>query len=180
MSRCNVAVPFTPGRTDATEAQTDVTAFAWLEPKADGFRNYRAPDAAGKPVDALIEKAALLGLSVPEMTALIGGLRVLGANSGNSPLGVLTDRPGTFSNDFFRNLFDLSTTWKPVGDGTFEGRGPDGAVRWKATEIDLVFGSNAELRAIVEVYAYDAARFQADFIAAWTKVMLADRFDLHR
>ncbi|MCC6899437.1 MAG: catalase/peroxidase HPI [Polyangiaceae bacterium] len=173
-------VPFTPGRTDASADQTDVVSFAWLEPKADGFRNYMGPEATGRQVDQLIEKAARLGLTVPEMTALVGGLRVLGANAGGRAHGVLTDRPGTFSNDFFKNLLDLTTTWKPVGDGTFEGAGPDGKVRWTATEVDLVFGSNAELRAIVEVYAYDAARFQADFIAAWDKVMRADRFDLHR
>jgi catalase-peroxidase len=114
------------------------------------------------------------------LTALVGGLRVLDANVGGSKLGVLTDEPGVLSNDFFVNLLDRSTTWGPAGDGTFEGKGPDGTVRWTATEVDLVFGSNSELRAVCEVYAYDPAKFQADFIAAWTKVMQADRFDLHR
>jgi catalase-peroxidase len=173
-------VPFVPGRTDATAEQTDLVSFGWLEPKADGFRNYFTAEATGRPVEELIEKAAQLGLTVPEMTSLVGGLRVLGANAGGKAHGVFTARPGVLSNDFFKNLLDLTTTWKPVGDGTFEGTGPDGKVRWTATEIDLVFGSNAELRAIVEVYAYDAQRFQADFIAAWTKVMMADRFELAR
>ncbi|MCB9796017.1 MAG: catalase/peroxidase HPI [Alphaproteobacteria bacterium] len=174
------AVPFVPGRADATAEQTDPVSFAYLEPKADGFRNYYTDDALRRPADELIEKAALLGLTVPEMTALVGGLRVLGANAGGSQAGVFTDKPGTLSNDFFVNLLDLSTTWEPKGNGSFEGKGPDGKVRWTATEVDLVFGSNSELRSICEVYAYDEAKFQADFIAAWTKVMQADRFDLHR
>ncbi|MCC6624964.1 MAG: catalase/peroxidase HPI [Deltaproteobacteria bacterium] len=173
-------VPFTPGRTDATAEQTDVVSFGYLEPKSDGFRNYHSADALRRPADELVERAALLGLTVPEMTALVGGLRVLGANAGGSAHGILTTRPGVLTNDFFVNLLDLSTRWTPRGDGTFEGKGPDGAVRWTATEVDLVFGSNAELRAIAEVYAYDQARFHADFVAAWTKVMQADRFDLHR
>ena len=173
-------VPFTAGRMDASEEQTDVVSFAWLEPKADGFRNFFSSELKGRPADHLVDKAAQLGLTVPEMTALVGGLRVLGANHGGSSHGVFTDRVGTLSNDFFKNLLDMSTTWKKKDDGTFEGTGPDGKVRWTATEADLVFGSNAELRAIVEVYAYDAERFQADFIAAWNKVMLADRFDLRR
>ena len=173
-------VPFVAGRVDATVDQTDPVSFAFLEPKADGFRNYYTDAALRRPAGELVEKADLLGLTVPEMTALVGGLRVLDANAGGSRLGVLTDTPGTLSNDFFVNLLDLSTTWAPRGDGTFEGKGPDGTVRWTATEVDLVFGSNSELRAVCEVYAYDPARFQADFIAAWTKVMLADRFDLHR
>ena len=174
------SVPFTPGRNDATVEQTDLTSWAFLEPKADGFRNYYTPEAGRRPSDALIDKAALLGLTAPEMTALIGGLRVLDINTGDAKHGVFTDQPGTFSNDYFVNLLDRSTTWSPKGDGTFEGVGPDGKVRWTATEVDLVFGSNSELRAICEVYAYDTARFQADFIAAWTKVMMADRFDLKR
>ena len=173
-------VPFVPGRVDATADQTDPVSFAFLEPKADGFRNFYTDAALRRPAAELIEKADLLGLTVPEMTALLGGLRVLDANHGGSKLGVFTDQPGVLSNDFFVNLLDLSTTWAPKGDGTFEGKGPDGAVRWTATEVDLVFGSNSELRAICEVYAYDPARFQADFIAAWTKVMQADRFDLAR
>ncbi len=174
------AVPFTQGRADASAAETDATSFAFLEPKADGFRNYHTDAAIRRPAAELVEKAALLGLTVPEMTALVGGLRVLGANHGGSAHGVFTTRPGVLSNDFFVNLLDLSTTWKPKGDGTFEGHGPDGKLRWTATEVDLVFGSNAELRALAEVYAYDAARFRADFVAAWDKVMMADRFDLHR
>jgi len=173
-------VPFTPGRNDATAEQTDVTSWAFLEPKADGFRNYYTKDAVRRPSDALIDKAALLGLTPSEMAALVGGLRVLDANSGDTKHGVFTSRPGTFSNDFFVNLLDATTTWSPKGDGTFEGVGSDGKVRWTATEVDLVFGSNSELRAICEVYAYDSAKFQADFIAAWTKVMMADRFDLRR
>ncbi|MCB9792489.1 MAG: catalase/peroxidase HPI [Alphaproteobacteria bacterium] len=176
----SATVPFVPGRADATAEQTDPVSFAFLEPKADGFRNYYTDDALRRPAAELIEKAALLGLTVPEMTALVGGLRVLEANAGGSKAGVFTTRPGTLSNDFFVNLLDLSTTWEPQGDGTFVGKGPDGKVRWTATEVDLVFGSNSELRAVAEVYAYDAAKFQADFISAWTKVMQADRFDLHR
>ena len=173
-------VPFVAGRVDATVDQTDAVSFAFLEPKADGFRNYYTDAALRRPAGELVEKADLLGVTVPEMTALIGGLRVLDANAGGSKLGVFTDTPGTLSNDFFVNLLDLSTTWSPRGDGTFEGKGPDGAVRWSATEVDLVFGSNSELRAVCEVYAYDPAKFQADFISAWAKVMQADRFDLHR
>ncbi len=174
------AVPFTPGRNDASAEQTDPTSYAFLEPKADGFRNYYTAEVNRRPSDALIDKAALLGLTPAEMTALVGGLRVLDANSGGAKHGVFTDRPGTLSNDFFVNLLDHSTRWTPKGDGTFEGAGPDGQVRWTATEVDLVFGSNSELRAICEVYAYDPVKFQADFISAWTRVMLADRFDLQR
>jgi catalase-peroxidase len=173
-------VPFVAGRVDATAEQTDPVSFAFLEPKADGFRNYYTKSALRRPAADLVEKADLLGLTVPEMTALVGGLRVLDANAGGSKLGVLTDEPGVLSNDFFVNLLDRSTTWAPGADGTFEGKGPDGKVRWTATEVDLVFGSNSELRAVCEVYAYDPAKFQSDFIAAWTKVMQADRFDLHR
>jgi len=174
-------VPFAPGRTDAHQDQTDITSVGFLEPRADGFRNYYdATTAHLRPAGELVEKAALLGLTVPEMTALVGGLRVLGGNSHGSPHGVFTRRPGTFGNDFFVNLLDPTTTWSPTDDGVFEGRGPDGELRWTATEVDLVFGSNAELRAVCEVYAYDPARFQADFISAWSKVMQADRFDLQR
>jgi len=173
-------VPFAAGRVDATADQTDPVSFAFLEPKADGFRNYYTDAALRRPAAELVEKADLLGLTVPEMTALVGGLRVLDANAGGSKLGVFTDEPGVLSNDFFVNLLDLTTTWAPRADGTFEGKGPDGAVRWTATEADLVFGSNSELRAICEVYSYDPAKFQADFISAWTKVMNADRFDLKR
>jgi catalase-peroxidase len=176
----SATVPFTPGRNDATAEQTDVKSFGFLEPRADGFRNYYTSDAGRRPSDALIEKASLLGLTTAEMTALVGGLRVLDANSGGVKHGVLTLKPGTLSNDFFVNLLDLSTRWNPRGDGTFEGVGPDGKVRWTATQVDLVFGSNAELRAICETYAFNRAKFEADFIAAWTRVMQADRFDLHR
>ncbi|MED5370229.1 MAG: catalase/peroxidase HPI [Myxococcota bacterium] len=176
----SVQVPFVPGRMDASAEQTDVQSFGFLKPTADGFRNYYSDQALRDPAEELIEKADLLDLTVPEMTALIGGLRVLNANAGGSKHGVFTDQPGTLSNDFFVNLLDLSTTWTPKGDGTFEGRGPDGKVRWTATEVDLVFGSNSELRAVAEVYAYDPARFQQDFVSAWVKVMQADRFDLHR
>ncbi|MEZ4321811.1 MAG: catalase/peroxidase HPI [Myxococcota bacterium] len=172
-----VRVPFAPGRADATQEQTDVESFAWLEPRSDGFRNWHGARAAERPSDALVDKAAALGLTVREMTALVGGLRVLGANAGGTPHGVLTDQPGTLSNDFFVNLLDLSTTWEPGSGGVFEGRGANGT-RWTATEVDLVFGSNAELRAVAEVYAYDEAQLLEDFVAAWTHVMRADRFDL--
>ncbi len=174
-------VPFRPGRTDAAQEQTDVTSFDHLRPQADGFRNYAAADAEGRPADALVARAALLGLSVPEMTALVGGLRALDANAGGAKEGVFTTRPGVLSNDFYTNLLDLSTTWAPAAEkGRFEGKDAAGATRWSATEVDLVFGSNAELRAVAEVYAYDQARFAKDFVAAWTKVMEADRFDLRK
>jgi catalase-peroxidase len=176
----SATVAFAPGRNDATAEQTDATSFGFLEPKADGFRNYYVEESVLRPSDALIDKAALLGLNPVEMTALVGGLRVLGANAGGSAHGVFTDKPGTLSNDFFVNLLDHSTSWSATDDGSFEGKGADGAVRWTATEVDLVFGSNSELRAICEVYAYDEAKFQADFARAWTKVMQADRFDMRR
>ncbi|MCB9781164.1 MAG: catalase-peroxidase, partial [Alphaproteobacteria bacterium] len=143
-------------------------------------RNYYTEGYRLRASDALIDKAALLGLTPAEMTVLVGGLRVLDINSGGSQHGVFTSRPGTLSNDFFVALVDMSTTWTPKGDGSFEGKGADGKVKWTATEADLVFGSNAELRAIAEVYATDEAKFRADFVAAWVKVMQADRFDLHR
>ncbi|MCX4974631.1 catalase/peroxidase HPI [Streptomyces sp. NBC_00620] len=177
-----VEVAFTPGRVDATQEQTDVESFAALEPKADGFRNY-----AGKgnrlPAEFLLtDKANLLSLSAPEMTVLVGGLRVLGANSGQSKHGVLTDRPGTLTNDFFVNLLDLGTEWKSTSTAQdeFEGRDASGAVKWTGTRADLVFGSNSELRALAEVYASDDAKekFVNDFVAAWTKVSNLDRFDL--
>jgi catalase-peroxidase len=176
----DVSVPFAPGRTDATQEQTDVESFAVLEPVADGFRNYlKAPFTL--PAEAmLVDKAQLLTLSAPEMTVLVGGLRVIGANSGGSPHGVFTDRPGTLTTDFFVNLLDMGTEWKPAGD-TFEGRDrKTGQLRWTATRVDLVFGANSQLRALAEVYASaDAQRkFVADFVAAWTKVMNLDRFDL--
>ena len=178
-----VTVPFTPGRTDATPEQTDVESFAPLEPSADGFRNYLGKGQELRAENLLIDRANLLNLSAPEMTVLIGGLRVLGANSGGSTLGVLTDRVGTLSNDFFVNLLDMATEWKPAAEesDTYEGRSRGGGdVRWTGSRVDLVFGSNSELRAISEVYASDDAqeKFVNDFVAAWTKVMNADRFDV--
>jgi len=177
-----VTVPFTPGRTDATQDQTDVDSFAPLEPQADGFRNYRGK-GAGLPAEfELVDKANLLGLTAPEMTVLVGGLRVLGANYQQSTLGVLTENPGQLTNDFFVNLLDMGTTWTPVGEAaeTFEGRDASGAVRWTASRVDLVFGSNSELRALAEVYGADDAKdkFAQDFAAAFAKVMDLDRFDV--
>jgi catalase-peroxidase len=177
-----VSVPFTPGRTDATQAMTDVESFAVLEPTADGFRNYVGQDVTRPTPELLVDRAHQLTLSVPEMTVLVGGLRVLGASHADSKQGVLTTRPGQLTNDFFVNLLDLGTTWKKAGDG-YEGRDPRGGqVKWTASAVDLVFGSNSELRAIAEVYASDDAKqeFVTDFIAAWTKVMELDRFDLAR
>lgn len=179
-SEGRVGVTVVPGRNDATAEMTDVTSFGYLEPQADGFRNYYTDGARRRASDELIDKADLLNLTPAEMTALVGGLRVLDTNAGDTKHGVFTDKPGTLSNDFFVNLLDMDTTWAPKGDGTFEGKGADGAVKWTATEVDLVFGSNSELRAIAEVYAYDSARFEQAFASAWTKVMQADRFDLHR
>ena len=178
-----VKVPFTPGRTDASQAQTDVESFAVLEPKADGFRNYLRAGTRIRAEEWLIDRAQLLTLSAPEMTVLVGGLRVLGANVGQAPHGVFTQRPGTLSNDFFVNLLDMSTQWQPSKStaDVFEGRDrKTGAVRWTATRADLVFGSNSQLRAIAEVYACDDAKaaFVRDFVAAWSKVMDLDRFDL--
>ena len=178
----DIEVPFAPGRNDATQAQTDVASFALLEPTADAFRNYfDAGRSYRSPVEMLVDKADQLELTVPEMTALVGGMRALGANAGGSKHGVLTDRPGTLTNDFFVNLLDMSTQWrKAAQDGLYEGVGASGQVAFTATPVDLIFGSNSELRAIAEVYAYDGAteRFVADFVDAWTKVMRADRFDL--
>jgi catalase-peroxidase len=178
----SVQLPFTPGRTDATQAQTDVASFAALEPVADGFRNYYAKGAARSPAESLVDKANQLTLTVPETTALVGGLRALDANAGRSAHGVLTSRPGTLSNDFFVNLLDMSTKWSasPV-DGVYEGRDRrSGALKWTATPVDLVFGANSELRAIAEVYASSdgSGRFAGEFAKAWTKVMSLDRFDL--
>ena len=184
----SVTVPFTPGRTDATDEMTDAPSFAALEPQADGFRNFFGSDytsATGyvhTPASALIDKADLLDLTVPEMTVLVGGMRVLGANAGSATHGVFTDKVGTLSTDFFVNLLDMSTAWGPSStDGVFEGKDrQSGDVKWTATEVDLVFGSNAELRAVAELYAYDNARerFVNDFVDAWTKVMMLDRFDV--
>jgi catalase-peroxidase len=182
----DVQVPFTPGRTDATQEWTDAESFAALEPTADGFRNYRGSRARLPSDHLLVDRANLLTLSPPEMTVLVGGLRVLGANSGQSPLGVFTSVPGSLTNDFFVNLLDPGIEWKATsGEGataeTFEGRDrATGEVRWTGSRVDLVFGSNAELRALAEVYASDDARekFVHDFVAAWTKVMNLDRYDL--
>ncbi len=176
-------VPFTPGRSDATQEQTDVESFSALEPKADGFRNYLGKGTRLPAEYLLVDKANLLRLTAPEMTVLVGGLRVLGANHKQSPLGVLTDNPGVLSNDFFVNLLDMSTEWKPspADDGTYIGTDrATGEQRWTGSRVDLVFGSNSQLRALSEVYAAaDAkAKFVDDFIAAWDKVMNADRFDL--
>ncbi len=176
----SVTVPFTPGRTDATDEMTDVESFGALESRADGFRNYLSDGLTREPADMLVDKAQLLMLTAPEMTVLVGGLRVLGANAGGAAHGVFTDRVGTLSRDFFVNLMDLNTTWAPTSRTTFEGRGADGNVKWTGTSVDLVFGSNSILRALCEVYACDDAdaKFTNDFVAAWTKVMDADRFDL--
>ncbi|MEM9617333.1 MAG: catalase/peroxidase HPI [Pseudomonadota bacterium] len=177
----NVTVPFTPGRTDASQEQTSVDSFAVLEPKADGFRNYVGDAQDRAPSELLVDRADTLGLTVPEMTVLVGGMRSLGANANGTEHGVLTDKPGTLSNDFFVNLLDMSTKWSPTStDYVFEGRDrSSGDLKWTATEVDLVFGSNAELRAVVENYAYNDAQkvFLQDFVDAWIKVMNLDRFD---
>jgi catalase-peroxidase len=179
----DVKVPFTPGRMDASQDQTDVDSFAPLEPRADGFRNY----VSGKkhqfmaPEEALVDRAQLLKLTGPEMTVLVGGLRVLGANAGNSRHGVFTQKPGTLSNDFFVNLLGMDTVWQPAADGTYEGRDrKTNAAKWTGTRVDLIFGSHSQLRALAEVYASADAKekFANDFVAAWTKVMNADRFDI--
>jgi catalase-peroxidase len=180
---CEVPVPFVPGRTDASQEQTDVESFAVLEPEADGFRNYQKRKSSIPAEHLLIDKAQLLTLTAPEMTVLVGGLRALNANEGQSPNGVFTRRPGTLTNDFFVNLLDMATEWKPTsGDANlFEGRDrATGAVKWTATRVDLVFGSDSRLRALAEVYGSSDARkkFVHDFVAAWSKVMNLDRFDL--
>ncbi|MGD9511970.1 MAG: catalase/peroxidase HPI [Geminicoccaceae bacterium] len=178
-----VEVPFTSGRTDATQEQTDTASFAVLEPMADGFRNYERRDFTYSAEELLVDKAQLMTLTAPEMTVLVGGMRALDANVGGSRHGVLTDRPGTLSNDFFVNLLDMGTSWQPVSlaEDLFEGRDRrTGQLKWHGTRVDLVFGSNSQLRALAEVYAADDAkeRFVNDFVAAWTKVMNLDRFDL--
>ncbi len=180
-----VTVPFTPGRTDATQEQTDVESFAVLEPVADGFRNYQKAKFAVRAEELLVDRAQLLTLTAPEMTVLIGGMRALNANYGGSQHGVFTHRPGALTNDFFVNLLDMSTEWHPVdGDAeVFEGRDrKTGALRWTGTRVDLIFGANSQLRAIAEVYGSDDAgeKFVRDFVAAWNKVMNLDRFDLAR
>jgi catalase-peroxidase len=177
----DVEVAVTPGRTDASQEQTDAESFAALEPTVDGFRNYGGGGQRLPAEYLLVDRANLLTLSAPEMTVLVGGLRVLGANSGQSPLGVLTTRPGSLTNDFFVNLLDLATTWTATADGAFEGRdAASGDLRWTGSRVDLVFGSNSELRALAEVYASDdaAEKFVGDFVAAWVKVMNLDRFDV--
>ncbi|MES5818459.1 catalase/peroxidase HPI [Streptomyces sp. RG80] len=177
-----IEVPFTGGRVDATEEHTDVESFAALEPTADGFRNYQGKGNRLPAEYLLLDKANLLGLSAPELTVLVGGLRVLGANHGGTSLGVLTETPGVLTNDFFVNLLDLGTEWKSTSEDQnhFEARDASGAVKWTGTRADLVFGSNSELRALAEVYASDDAKekFVKDFVAAWVKVSNADRFDL--
>ena len=184
-SGVKVQVPFQAGRADASQEQTDVKSFAALELKADGFRNYYSSDNSVSPINSLIDRAYMLNLTVPEMTALVGGMRALAANSDNSELGILTKKPGILTNDFFVNLLDMSTKWTKSDklDGIYEGRDrKTGDLKWRATPTDLVFGSSSELRAIAEVYASDDAKekFIKDFVKAWTKVMNADRFDLKK
>lgn len=181
-------VPFSPGRTDATQEMTDVESFAVLEPKSDGFRNFHAREIDRPAEELLIDRPQRLTLTAPEMTVLIGGMRVLNANTGPGPLaqlGVLTKRPETLTNDFFVNLLDMNTQWQEsaVCDHFFEGRDrKTGEVKWTASRVDLVFGSNSQLRAIAEVYASDDGKekFITDFVQAWKKVMDLDRFDLQR
>jgi catalase-peroxidase len=178
----DVNVPFTPGRMDATQDQTDVESFAPLEPSADGFRNYLSGVQLMAPEESLVDRAQLLTLTAPEMTVLIGGLRVLGANAGGTKHGVFTKQPGVLTNDFFVNLLDMRTGWQPNGtDGVYHGQDrTTNAPTWTATRVDLIFGSHSELRAIAEVYACadSKEKFVNDFIAAWNKVMNLDRFDL--
>jgi catalase-peroxidase len=181
----NIAVPFVPGRTDASQEQTDVESFAVLEPRFDGFRNYHHPGAELPPEELLVERAFMLNLTAPEMTVLVGGMRALNANSGQAKHGVLTRRPETLTNDFFMNLLDMSTEWKPSGSAAnvYEGRDrATGEVKWTGTRVDLVFGYNSQLRAVAEVYAQEDSKekFVRDFVAAWDKVMNNDRFDLKR
>ncbi|NYS59325.1 catalase/peroxidase HPI [Vreelandella salicampi] len=179
----NVLVPFTPGRGDATDEMTDADSFEPLEPLADGFRNWQKKDYIVKPEEMLLDRAQLMGLTAPEMTVLIGGMRMLGANYGGTKHGVFTDREGQLTNDFFVNLTDMDNTWKPAGNNTYEVRDrKTDQVKWTASRIDLVFGSNSILRSYAEVYAQDdnEEKFVKDFIAAWTKVMNADRFDVEK
>ena len=178
----DVKVPFAPGRMDASQEQTDVASFAPLEPRADGFRNYiSSKHQFMMPEEAMVDRAQLLKLTAPEMTVLVGGLRVLGANAGDSKHGVFTKQTGRLTNDFFVNLLDMSTEWSPAGDGVYEGRDrKTKAVKWTGTRVDLIFGSHSQLRAFAEVYACadSKEKFVKDFVAAWTKVMNLDRFDL--
>ena len=178
----DVKVPFTPGRMDASQEQTDVHSFEPLEPTADGFRNFVGTKMPQSPEERLVDHAQRLTLTAPEMTVLVGGLRMLGANTAQSTHGVFTSKTGTLSTDFFVNLLDMATEWKPTADGTYEGRDrTSGAVKWTGTRVDLIFGSHSQLRALAEVYAQSDAKekFVKDFVAAWTKVMNLDRFDLH-
>jgi len=179
----DVEVPFAPGRTDASQGQTDVNSFAVLEPRADGFRNYFGKGNHGSPTEMLVDRASMLTLTVPEMTVLVGGMRALNANAGAAAHGVFTDQPGALSNDFFVNLLDMSTKWTKSSktEGIYEGRDRGtGALRWTATPVDLVFGSHSELRAVAEVYAAADGEemFIADFVGAWNKVMTLDRFEV--
>jgi catalase-peroxidase len=179
-------VPFTPGRTDATQEMTEVDTFEWLEPKHDAFRNYLQKQTGMPAEHYLIDRAFMLNLSAPEMTALVGGMRAIGVNAGDDNTdGYLTDRLGQLSNDFFRNLIEMGTVWSPIGEGEerFEGKNRrTGETMWTATRVDLIFGSNSVLRAIAEEYAVDGGeeRMIDRFVQGWVKVMQADRFDLHR
>ena len=179
----SVKVPFTSGREDATQEQTDVASFSVLEPKADAFRNYFAEGNSMSPTEMLVDRSNALRLTVPEMTVLVGGMRALGANASQSKNGVLTNKPGTLTNDFFVNLLDMSTKWQKSdkAEGLYEGLDrKSGALKWTATPVDLIFGSHSELRAVAEVYAADSGKekFVRDFVAAWNKVMMLDRYDL--
>jgi catalase-peroxidase len=181
----DVKVPFSPGRTDASQEQTDAHAFAVMEPAADAFRNYRRKDEKRPAEELLLDRAQLLTLTAPELTVLIGGMRALNTNFGRSKHGVFTNRPETLTNDFFVNLLDMNTKWEPAsamnGDGVYEGRDrKTGELKWTATRVDLVFGSNSQLRALAEVYACSDAKekFVKDFAAVWNKVMNLDRYDL--
>jgi catalase-peroxidase len=178
----DVRVPFSPGRTDASQEQTDAASFAVLEPIADGFRNVLGAGVETPGEELLLDRAQLMTLTAPEMTVLVGGMRALGANVGQSRHGILTGAPGTLTNDFFVNLLDMGTEWRPTStEGVYEGRDrSSGQVKWTGTRVDLVFGSNSELRALAEVYACDdnKQKFARDFVAAWNKVMNLDRFDL--
>jgi catalase-peroxidase len=180
----DVKVPFTPGRSDASQEQTDISSFDVLEPTADGFRNYVRTKYPVKTEEMLVDKAQLLTLTPPEMTVLVGGMRVLNTNFDQSQYGVLTNRPGQLTNDFFVNLLDTGTAWKAISEDAevFEGRDrKTGKVKWTGTRVDLIFGSNSELRALAEVYGCSDSqqKFVKDFVAAWTKVMNLDRFDLN-
>jgi len=177
----DITVPFAPGRGDSTDEMTDADSFDALEPLADGYRNWLKQDYAVSPEELMLDRTQLMGLTAPEMTVLVGGLRVLGTNHGGTRHGVFTDREGALTNDFFVNLTDMSYAWKPRGDGLYELRDrKTDKVKWTATRMDLVFGSNSILRSYAEVYAQDDSKekFVKDFVAAWTKVMNADRFDL--